>query len=46
MNGVRMEQTVVGVIGDCWESGVVEFLRIRAFLNSGGVIGLNKDLVD
>lgn len=46
MNGTRMDETIVGVIGDPWESGVDEFLRIRAFLNAGGVIGLHRDLID
>jgi hypothetical protein len=46
MNGSRMDETIVGVIGDSWEAGVAEFLRIRAFLNAGGVIGLHRDLID
>ncbi len=40
-----VEEKIVAVVGDEWRSGCTEFLRLRKFLNDGGVIGLNKDLV-
>ena len=43
--GRIMEEKIVGVIGDECESGCAEMLRIREFLNDGGVIGLGRDLL-
>lgn len=40
-----VDEKIVGVIGDEWNTGSVEFLRLRSFLNDGGVIGLHRDLV-
>lgn len=45
-DGFRMDEKIVGVIGGEWASDCVEFIRIRKFMNQGGVIGLHRDLVD
>ncbi len=42
--GLIMEEKIVGVIGDEWKGGSIEFMRLRQFLDAGGVIGLNKNL--
>jgi len=43
--GILMEETIVGVIGDEYRGMGLEFLRLRNYVNAGGVIRLNKELV-
>lgn len=42
--GMVYDERIVGVVGDEWEGASSEFLRLREFMNTGGVIGLHRDL--
>lgn len=44
--GVKIaDEKIVGVIGGDRGSSIPEMLRLLAFLNAGGVIGLHRDLI-
>jgi hypothetical protein len=46
MMGARiMEEAIVGIVGSKFRGDPREFLALRSFLASGGVIGLNKELL-
>lgn len=45
MGATVLEEAIVGVIGGAHRWDPREFLSLRAFLASGGIIGLNKDLL-
>lgn len=39
-----MEEKIIGIVGEEHVSSTIEMLRLREFLNDGGVIGLHRDL--
>lgn len=41
-----LDEKIVGIIGSEWRSDARELLNLREFLNAGGVIGLDRDLVE
>jgi hypothetical protein len=40
-----MEEAIVGIVGSKLRGDPREFLALRSFLASGGVIGLNRELL-
>jgi hypothetical protein len=46
MMGTRIvDEVIVGIIGSEYRSEAGEFLALRDFLASGGIIGLNRELL-
>lgn len=39
-----ISETIIGVIGDEGRGGAIQFLKLRAFMVKGGVIGLHQEL--